>query len=158
MVTMGKLPQTPRAKKVIEYSIEEARNLNHNYVGTEHLLLGLLREQEGVGAQVLLNLELKLDDVRNEVLNLLGDPQVMEPVRPPRKSLLEKWAYRLGRRMPSYQDLLVFLGAFVFTLAGGWLGVEFADFDGPNMGGILAGAAFLSGIMLTGWNAARRAR
>src|SRR5213595_503066 len=43
MVTMGKLPQTPRAKKVIEYSIEEARNLNHNYVGTEHLLLGLLR-------------------------------------------------------------------------------------------------------------------
>src|SRR5216683_7976200 len=47
MVTMGKLPQTPRAKKVIEYSIEEARNLNHNYVGTEHLLLGLLREQEG---------------------------------------------------------------------------------------------------------------
>ena len=53
MVTMGKLPQTPRAKKVIEYAIEEARNLNHNYVGTEHLLLGLLREQEGVAAQVL---------------------------------------------------------------------------------------------------------
>ena len=51
MVTMGKLPQTPRAKKVIEYSIEEARNLNHNYVGTEHLLLGLLREQEGVAAE-----------------------------------------------------------------------------------------------------------
>src|SRR4051812_29858413 len=72
MVTMGKLPQTPRAKKVIEYSIEEARNLNHNYVGTEHLLLGLLREQEGVAAQVLLNLGLKLEDVREEVLNLLG--------------------------------------------------------------------------------------
>src|SRR5246127_2357860 len=72
MVTMGKLPQTPRAKKVIEYAIEEARNLNHNYVGTEHLLLGLLREQEGVAAQVLLNLNLKLDEVREEVLNLLG--------------------------------------------------------------------------------------
>src|SRR6266446_1352534 len=72
MVTMGKLPQTPRAKKVIEYSIEEARNLNHNYVGTEHLLLGLLREQEGVAAQVLMNLGLKLEDVREEVLNLLG--------------------------------------------------------------------------------------
>src|SRR5437868_2095544 len=72
MVTMGKLPQTPRAKKVIEYSIEEARNLNHNYVGTEHLLLGLLREQEGVAAQVLMNLGLKLGDVREEVLNLLG--------------------------------------------------------------------------------------
>src|SRR5215831_19423571 len=72
MVTMGKLPQTPRAKKVIEYSVEEARNLNHNYVGTEHLLLGLLREQEGVAAQVLMNLGLKLEDVREEVLNLLG--------------------------------------------------------------------------------------
>ena len=72
MVTMGKLPQTPRAKKVIEYAIEEARALNHNYVGTEHLLLGLLRESEGVAAQVLMNLGLKLEKVREEVLNLLG--------------------------------------------------------------------------------------
>src|SRR5690606_24177651 len=72
MVTMGKLPQTPRAKKVIEFAIEEARNLNHNYVGTEHLLLGLLREHEGVAAQVLMNLGLKLEEVREEVLELLG--------------------------------------------------------------------------------------
>ena len=72
MVTVGKLPQTPRAKKVIEYAIEEARNLNHNYVGTEHLLLGLLREQDGVAAQVLMNLGVKLEEVREEVLNLLG--------------------------------------------------------------------------------------
>ncbi|MDX2200641.1 MAG: ATP-dependent Clp protease ATP-binding subunit [Phycisphaerae bacterium] len=72
MVTLGKLPQTPRAKRVIEYAIEEARNLNHNYVGTEHLLLGLLREQDGVAAQVLMNLGLRLEEVREEVLNLLG--------------------------------------------------------------------------------------
>jgi ATP-dependent Clp protease ATP-binding subunit ClpC len=72
MVSMGKLPQTPRAKKVIEYAIEEARSLNHNYVGTEHILLGLLRETEGIAAQVLMNLGLKLEDVRQEVLNLLG--------------------------------------------------------------------------------------
>ncbi len=72
MVTMGKLPQTPRAKKVVEYAIEEARNLNHNYIGTEHLLLGLLREHDGVAAQVLMNLGLKLEVVREEVLNLLG--------------------------------------------------------------------------------------
>ncbi len=72
MVTMGKLPQTPKAKKVIEYAIEEARALNHNYVGTEHILLGLLRETEGIAAQVLMNLSLKLEDVRQEVLNLLG--------------------------------------------------------------------------------------
>jgi len=72
MVTMGKLPHTPRAKKVLELAIEEARNLNHNYVGTEHLLLGLLRDQEGVATRVLINLGLKLEDVRDEVLNLLG--------------------------------------------------------------------------------------
>jgi four helix bundle protein len=72
MITMGKLPQTPRAKQVIIYAIEEARALGHNYVGTEHILLGLLRETEGIAAQVLMNLGLKLEDVRHEVLNLLG--------------------------------------------------------------------------------------
>jgi ATP-dependent Clp protease ATP-binding subunit ClpC len=72
MATRGKLPQTPRAKKVIEYAIEEARNFNHNYVGSEHLLLGLVREGEGVAAQVLANLGVKLEHVREEVLNLLG--------------------------------------------------------------------------------------
>jgi len=72
MVTMGKLPQTPKAKKVIEYAIEEARALNHNYVGTEHILLGLLRETEGIAAQILMNVGLKLEDIRQEVLNLLG--------------------------------------------------------------------------------------
>lgn len=70
--TTGKFPQTPRAKKVIEYAIEEARYLNHNYIGTEHLLLGLLRENEGVAAQILRNLGLVLDQVRQEILNLLG--------------------------------------------------------------------------------------
>jgi len=82
MVTMGKLPQTPRAKKVIEYSIEEARNLSHNYVGTEHILLGLLREHEGVAAQVLMNLGLKLEEVREEVLNLLGAGVDAEEIAP----------------------------------------------------------------------------
>ncbi len=72
MVTMGKLPQTPRAKKVIEYSKEEARNLNHNHVGTEHILLGLLREPVGVGVQVLISLALKPEEVREEVLSWLA--------------------------------------------------------------------------------------
>jgi ATP-dependent Clp protease ATP-binding subunit ClpA len=78
-----KMPQTPRTKKVIEYALEEARKLNHNYVGTEHLLLGLLREQEGVAAQVLMNLDLKLEDVREEVLNLLGTPAGERPADHP---------------------------------------------------------------------------
>jgi len=75
MLTMRKWPQTPRAKKVIDYAVEEARNFNHEYVGTEHLLLGLLREQKGVAAQVLMNLGLKLEDVHEEILFLhLNDP------------------------------------------------------------------------------------
>ena len=71
---MGRLPQTPRVKKVLEYSVEEASKLTHHYIGTEHLLLGLLRETEGVAAQVLMNLGLSLESVRKEVLNLLGHP------------------------------------------------------------------------------------
>ncbi len=72
MVAVGELPHTPRTKNVLEYAVEEARNLNHNYIGTEHLTLGLLREQDGLAAQVLMNLGLKLDEVRQEVLKLLG--------------------------------------------------------------------------------------
>ncbi|MDA8593063.1 ATP-dependent Clp protease ATP-binding subunit [Planctomycetota bacterium] len=72
MVTMGQLPFTPRAKKVLELSMEEAGNLGHNYIGTEHLLLGLIKENEGIAAQVLLNLGVKLEDVREEVLDFLG--------------------------------------------------------------------------------------
>ena len=69
-VAPGKLPKTPRAKKVIDYAIEEALNLDHDYVGTEHLLLGLMRERHGIGAQVLMNLGIKLDDVRKEMRKL----------------------------------------------------------------------------------------
>jgi len=72
MVTMGQLPFTPRAKKVLELSMEEASNLGHNYIGTEHLLLGLIKENEGIAAQVMLNLGVKLEDVREEVLEFLG--------------------------------------------------------------------------------------
>ena len=71
-VNMGKLPQTPHAKHVIEYSMEESRNLGHNYVGTEHILLGLLRDEETVAAQVLMNLGLRLENVRAEILEILG--------------------------------------------------------------------------------------
>jgi ATP-dependent Clp protease ATP-binding subunit ClpC len=62
-----KLAPTPHAREVITYAVEEARLLHHNYIGTEHLLLGLLRNSETIAAQVLINLGLKLDDVREEV-------------------------------------------------------------------------------------------
>jgi ATP-dependent Clp protease ATP-binding subunit ClpC len=71
-VTLGQIPFTPRAKKVLELAVEEAREIGHNYIGTEHLLLGLLRENEGKAAQVLMNMELKLEAVREAVLEELG--------------------------------------------------------------------------------------
>jgi ATP-dependent Clp protease ATP-binding subunit ClpC len=72
MVTLGKLPLTPRARKVCDLAVEEARNLNHNYVGTEHVLLGLLRDEDGVACRVLMNLGVKLDAAREGIMNLLG--------------------------------------------------------------------------------------
>ncbi|MDP2913719.1 MAG: ATP-dependent Clp protease ATP-binding subunit [Candidatus Omnitrophota bacterium] len=71
-VISGDLPFTPKAKKVIELAMDEAHALGHNYVGTEHLLLGLIREGEGVASQVLMNMGLELEKVRDEVMNLLG--------------------------------------------------------------------------------------
>lgn len=71
-VAVGEIGFTPRSKHVLELSFDEARRLGHNYIGTEHLLLGLLRENEGVAAKVLLNLGAEVSKVRKEVLETLG--------------------------------------------------------------------------------------
>jgi len=75
VMLLGEIPFTPRAKKVLELAVEEAQNMGHNYVGTEHLLLGLIREEEGVAARVLENIGVRLDVVREEVISLLGEGQ-----------------------------------------------------------------------------------
>jgi ATP-dependent Clp protease ATP-binding subunit ClpC len=80
-IALGELPYTSRAKKVLEYAMAEARELNHSYVGTEHLLLGLLREEKGIAAQVLNSLGLTLDEARGETLKLLGSD--VNPTQPP---------------------------------------------------------------------------
>ncbi len=85
-LTIGEIPFTPRAKRVLELAIEEARLLGHNYVGTEHLLLGLIREGEGVAAQVLSELGVDRKRVREEVLKLLGPSTTVKT----RKSKKEK--------------------------------------------------------------------
>ena len=69
-VAPGELPETPRAKKVLDCALDEAHTLRHYYAGTEHLLLGLMRERDGIAACVLTALGLRLKDVRAEVLNL----------------------------------------------------------------------------------------
>jgi ATP-dependent Clp protease ATP-binding subunit ClpC len=89
---MGRLPHTASARKVIVSSVEEARSLNHNYVGTEHLLLGLLKQQEGVATQVFLSMRLKLETVRYEVLYTLGQ---IEPPRIASALRFGRWLRRL---------------------------------------------------------------
>ena len=73
------IPFTPRAKRVLELSLEEARQLGHNYIGTEHLLLGLIREGEGVAARVLENLGVDLSKVRTQVIRMLGETAEVAP-------------------------------------------------------------------------------
>lgn len=71
---VGEIPFTPKAKKVLEYGVEEARLMGHNYIGTEHLLLGLLKEKEGIAAKVLNTLGIRLVETREKILNLLQEP------------------------------------------------------------------------------------
>src|SRR5712672_1802763 len=75
---VGNIPYTPRVKKVLALAGKEAKSLNHSYVGTEHILLGLLREGEGVAARVLKNLEVDIERTRNEILKEL-DPHFTPP-------------------------------------------------------------------------------
>ncbi len=100
----GHIPFTPRAKKVLELSLREALQLGHNYIGTEHILLGLIREGEGVAAQVLTNLNADLERVRNSVIQLLsgyyGKEQQGEELRGSgreRGSLLDEFGRNLTR-------------------------------------------------------------
>lgn len=73
-LVLGEIGMTPRAKKVMELAVDEARRMNHHYIGTEHLLLGLIREGEGIAAGVLVSLGITLEQARNEVLRILGQP------------------------------------------------------------------------------------
>lgn len=95
-VESRKLPLTPCAKRVIEHACGEARNLGHSYVGTEHLLLGMLRERETIAAQVLERLEVDFSAVRNRVADLLDSPDYQrrnEAVR--RRTRIATWRWNL---------------------------------------------------------------
>jgi ATP-dependent Clp protease ATP-binding subunit ClpA len=80
-VTSGQIPFTPRAKKVLELSLREALQLGHNYIGTEHVLLGVARENEGVAARILLDLGADAETIRNEIIRMLSGPG-RRPQRP----------------------------------------------------------------------------
>src|SRR5689334_20592482 len=78
-VTSGQIPFTPRAKKVLELALREALSLGHNYIGTEHILLGLVRENEGVAARILLDFDADSEKIRNEVIRMLSGPGGRRP-------------------------------------------------------------------------------
>ena len=152
MVTMGRLPQTPRAKQAIQYAIECAKDLNHDYVGTEHLLLGLSREVEGVAAQILLNLGLKLKDVDFEVLNRLAFP----PKKDSNNTSFSKTSQpqTLSERIHSLEQQLwnvrIVLGALVGAIAGTLLLAQFGAVMGLLLGGLVAALGWRTLGILSG--------
>ncbi len=105
-VTSGQIPFTPRAKKVLELALREALSLGHNYIGTEHILLGLVRENEGVAARILLDFDADSEKIRNEVIRMLSDPAL-------------DWRAHAGDHGPGSRS----------TLAPSWLGGLAATLD-----------------------------
>ena len=102
-VTTGQIPFTPRAKKVLELALREALSLGHNYIGTEHILLGLVRENEGVAARILLDFDADAEKIRNEIIRMLSGPgrrQQGGPAGgPPDKSKSSKLLDQFGRNL-----------------------------------------------------------
>lgn len=81
-VVPGQIPFTPRAKKVCEMALREALSLGHNYIGTEHVLLGMVRENEGIAARILLDADLDSEKVRTGVIRVLSGPRVYTQAKP----------------------------------------------------------------------------
>jgi ATP-dependent Clp protease ATP-binding subunit ClpA len=94
-VTAGQIPFTPRAKKVLELSLKEALSLSHNYIGGEHILLGLVRENEGVASRVLLDFGADAETIRDEVMRMLsGAGRRKSPKEPPAPKIDDlRWEY-----------------------------------------------------------------
>jgi len=111
-IVLGEVGLTPRAKKVIELAVDEARRLNHHYIGTEHLLLGLVREGSGIAAGVLESLGVKLEKLRSETIHVLSDiqrsapegslpPEPPESPTPPAEGEQELTCSHCGTRCPA---------------------------------------------------------
>jgi ATP-dependent Clp protease ATP-binding subunit ClpC len=118
--THGQIPFTPRAKKVLELSLREALSIGHNYIGTEHILLGLARENDGVAAQIMLELGAGTERVREEVFAVLGPLDVRAASAGaarrwrrarPRVAAQPCWQYRVERRDAIDEQQLNELGA-----------------------------------------------
>jgi ATP-dependent Clp protease ATP-binding subunit ClpA len=147
-VTSGQIPFTPRAKKVLELALREALSLHHNYIGTEHVLLGLVRENEGVAARILLDFGADADTLRHTVLRMLGGASassgvVVAATGAPRQLIDGSWLGGLAAvlaplgpeirrvldRSPDTGDLLLALASAPDTRAAGALSALGVDLD-----------------------------
>jgi ATP-dependent Clp protease ATP-binding subunit ClpC len=105
--TTGQMPFTPRAKKVLELALEEARSLGHNYVGTEHILLGVARENEGVAARILLDFRADAEGIRDRVIAMLsGAPPPEARSRPSRPRTILDQIADIERRLEAIERRL----------------------------------------------------
>jgi ATP-dependent Clp protease ATP-binding subunit ClpC len=112
------LPYTSRAKKVLELSMAEARDLNHAYVGTEHLLLGLLREEKGIAAQVLVGSGVTLDAARDGIVQILGETPQARPrvARAASIAAMKVWSESSGARTPATTSASAHMAASIIEL------------------------------------------
>jgi ATP-dependent Clp protease ATP-binding subunit ClpC len=120
-VTTGQIPFTPRAKKVLELSLREARAIGHEYIGTEHILLGLVRENEGVAAASLLESGTDADAVRNAVLRKLSGPGRTTSTTTSTVTQVRAAPYRSRRALPPVALLVAGWLLFAFSLGIGVL-------------------------------------
>ena len=123
----GHIPFTPRAKKVLELSLREALQLGHNYIGTEHILLGLIREGEGVAAQVLVRLGADLNRVRQQVIQLLHGTQGQQPTTLPAGARFGQSRWKMRGRQGEIREHVEAIGS---QLAG----IEQRLGGGPEIG------------------------
>jgi ATP-dependent Clp protease ATP-binding subunit ClpA len=113
----GQIPFTPRAKKALELALRESQSLGHNYIGTEHILLGLVREGEGVAARILVDFDADAELIRNEIIGVLsgseghaeragGDPKIAE-VRAQKEAAIESGDFELAARLRDVERKLI---------------------------------------------------
>jgi ATP-dependent Clp protease ATP-binding subunit ClpC len=120
-VTTGEIPFTPRAKKVLELALREALSLGHNYIGTEHILLAIVREGKGVAARILFNLGADADRVRGEIRRLLGGAAVFGPEGEGVRDVSEPRRRHPSRLAAAAPFLAIVAVAFAIGLLAGWL-------------------------------------
>jgi ATP-dependent Clp protease ATP-binding subunit ClpC len=119
-VTSGQIPFTPRAKRVLELALQEALSLNHNYIGTEHLLLGLAREGQGVAMRILLDFDVDAEKIRSEISRRLGGTAI-PPMESVPASAVARWTEYGPPVRPAWSPLLLGWLLFGVSLGAGVL-------------------------------------